>query len=246
MPLIKPASGGGRAAQQLVQLEEVRDGVAVLSDKTMRAILMVSSINFALKSEDEQNAIIYAFQDFLNSLDFQTQICIVSRKLDIAPYLEELRQRKERQGNELLRMQMDEYINFVSELVKGSDIMTKSFLVVVPFSLQQSRQEGLADKLLKGAQAAAGKPAKLSDEDFTHYKAQLMQRVEQAAIGLRGVGLRVVPLQTQEVLELFYNMFNPVTSRNQRLPNVLSLNIKETDPQNLIKSKQKETPWVKK
>jgi len=239
-------TGKGRPTQSLVQLEEVRDGIAILSDKTMRAILMVSSINFALKSEDEQNAIIYAFQDFLNSLDFQTQICIVSRKLDISPYLEELRQRKERQGNELLRMQMEEYINFVSELVKGSDIMTKSFLVVIPFSIQQSHQESLADRLLKGAQAVTGKGTKLDEADFNHYKAQLMQRVEQAAIGLRGVGLRVVPLQTQEVLELFYNMFNPVTSRNQRLPNILSLNVKETDVENLVRSQQKEAPWVAK
>src|SRR5688500_13083917 len=120
---------GGKRTQDLVLLSSVRDGIAVLNDGTMRATVIVSSLNFALKSEDEQNAIIFAFQDFLNALDFPTQITVMSRKLDITPYLEDMRARQARQTNELLRLQMGEYINFVAELVKGSDIMTKTFLV---------------------------------------------------------------------------------------------------------------------
>lgn len=222
-----------KASQQLIPFTEVRDGVVVMPDGTLRATLMASSLNFALKSEEEQNAIIFAFQDFLNSLDFPVQVSIVSRKLDITPYLEELRARKERQSNELLKLQIDEYINFIGELVKGSAIMTKTFYITVPFSVQQSKQETFLDRLLKGVKGAAKKHT-MSDVEFTHYKTQLLQRVEQVAVGLRNIGLRLVPLQTQELLELYYSMYNPVTSRNQRLYNIAMIKFEETEPERLM------------
>ena len=233
-----------KAAQDLANLSEVRDGVAVLNDGTMRATLLVSSINFALKSEDEQNAIIYAFQGFLNSLDFPLQISVMSRKLDIAPYLGELRQRKERQQNELLRLQMNEYIDFVAALVKGSDIMTKQFMVTVPFSLAQSRRTGFMEKLSAGVKGAAGKPSELAEADFDHFKRQLLQRVEQVAVGLRSIGLRVAPLKTQEVLELYYNALNPQTSRNQRLRNVAYIDAEDTHPSKMGSQETHEQPWA--
>ncbi len=222
----------GKASQQLVPFLEIRDGVVVMPDGTMRATLMASSLNFALKSEEEQNAIIFAFQDFLNSLDFPVQLTIVSRKLDITPYLEELRARREQQRNDLLKLQMDEYMNFIGELVKGSDIMTKTFYVTVSFSVQQSRKETFLERILKGFKRAARRHT-LSDVEFTHYKTQLLQRVEQAAVGLRSIGLRLVPLQTQELLELYYNLYNPVTSRYQRLYNIAQLRLEDTEPHNL-------------
>jgi hypothetical protein len=177
----------GKPIQSLVPIKEIRDGVAVLSDGTMRATLMVSSVNFALKSQEEQDAIIYAYQDFLNSLDFPVQITVSSRKMDITPYLEQVRELKEKQQNELLRLQMEEYINFVAELVKNSNIMTKTFFVTVPFSVQQSKQEGFLDKIFKGVKGAAGKHT-MSDEEFEHSRAQLMQRVNQVAVGLQQDG----------------------------------------------------------
>jgi hypothetical protein len=235
----------GKRSQDLVPLASVRDGVAVLSDGTLRATLLVSSLNFALKSEDEQNAIIFAYQDFLNALDFPVQITIMSRKLDVTPYLEDMRTRQARQGNELLRLQMGEYINFVAELVKGSDIMTKTFLVTVPFSVQQSTKDNFAKRMVKGLQGVAGKSKQLSDLEFEHYKSQLLQRVEQVAVGLRNIGLRLVPLQTQELLELYYGAFNPVTSRNQPLNNVAQLNILETEPAALVDEQKLNAPWAK-
>lgn len=232
--------------QSLVQLSEVRDGIIVLADGTLRSILMVSSLNFALKSEEEQNAIVFAFQGFLNSLDFPVQITVMSRKLDITPYLEELRQRKNQQQNELLRLQMEEYSNFVAELVKGNDIMTKSFFVTVSFSVQQSKQTGVVGRVLKGLQSLRRtKKTAVTDEDFEHYRTQLLLRVEQVAIGLQGVGLRLMPLKTQEVLELFYDVLNPVTSRNHRLQNVAKLRFKETERGELRLGKENRTPWVK-
>lgn len=217
----------GKPAQDLIQISEIRDGVLILADGTMRANLLVSSINFALKSEDEQNAIIYAYQDFINSLDFGIQISVSSRKLDITPYLEEVKALRDKQANELLRLQMNEYINFVGELVKGSNIMTKTFFITVPFAAVQNKKQGFFERIFKGVRAATSKHS-MSDEEFEHNKSQLFQRVEQVALGLRGMGLRVVPLQTQELLELFYNLYNPMTSRNQRLQRIGQMNIEET------------------
>ncbi len=218
-----------KPAQQLIRLSEIRDGIVILNDGTLRATLMVSSVNFALKSEDEQNAIVYAYQDFLNALDFPIQITVSSRKMDITPYLQEVKELRDKQQNELLRLQMDEYINFIGELVKNADIMTKSFFITVPFSVQQNKREGIFSRFFKGAKGAAGK-LHLNDVEFEHNRSQLMQRVEQVAVGLRGMGLRVVPLQTQELLELFYTLYNPSTARNQRLHNVAQLKVQETEP----------------
>lgn len=219
----------GKAAQDLIRVREVRDGIAILTDGTLRSTLMVSSINFALKSEEEQNAIIYAYQDFLNALDFPLQMTVSSRKLDITPYLEEVKILRDKQENDLLRLQMDEYINFVAELVKNSDIMTKTFFITVPFSVQENVKTGFFEKITKGAQASSGK-TRMSQAEFEHNRSQLIQRVEQVAVGLRNIGLRVVPLQTQEMLELFYTMYNPGTARNQRLQNVAQLKVQETEP----------------
>jgi len=219
----------GSPSQKLIDIAEVRDGVVILKDGTLRTVIMVSSLNFALKSQEEQDAIVYAYQDFINGLDFSVQIIVSSRKADITPYLEAVRERRDRQENELLRLQMDEYMNFISELVKNSNIMTKSFFIVIPFSVQQSKQEGFFSRIFKGFKAASGQQA-MTDEEFQHTRAQLFQRVEQIVLGLRGLGLRLVPLQTDELLELFYNMYNPLTSRNQRLKNIGQLNVEETKP----------------
>ncbi len=226
--MLNPSSKG-RPSQSLIKISEIRDGILILNDGTMRNVLMISSVNFALKSEEEQNAIIYAYQEFINSLDFSIQLTVSSRKMDITAYLEEVKRLRDLQKNELLHLQMTEYINFIAELVKGSNIMTKTFFVTIPFSVAQSKKEGTFGRISKGAKGVAGKHV-MSDIEFEHNKTQLLHRVEQIAIGLRGIGLRVVPLKTQELLELFYNYFNPNTSRSQRLRNVTDLKLEETEP----------------
>ena len=235
----------GKPTQQLVQLSEVRDGIMVLTNNTLRSTLIVSSLNFALKSEEEQNAIIYAYQGFLNALDFPVQILIMSRKLDITPYLEELGTRKERQQNELLRLQMGEYINFITELVKGSNIMTKTFFVTVSFAVTQSKKLNLWQKITKSVSSGITKKnTSFGEAEFDHYKKQLMQRVEQVAVGLRSVGLRVAPLQTQEVLELFYSVLNPITSKNMQLNDVSQISTEETKVKDILSKKTDNKPWV--
>lgn len=223
---MQSSSTRGKPSQDAIPVQEIRDGVAILRDGTMRIVLLVSSINFALKSEEEQDAIIFAFQEFLNALDFPAQIIVSSRKMDITPYLEQVKALREKQPNELLRLQMDEYIHFVEELVRGSNIMTKTFFVVIPFSVVQSRKEGFFGRITKGVRGARGGRS-ISDQEFEHNRSQLLQRAEQVGSGLRGMGLRVVPLNTQELLELYYAAYNPATSRNQRLREVGQLRVQE-------------------
>jgi hypothetical protein len=223
---MQKAAMKGKPSQTLVPVKEIRDGTAILNDGTMRMTLMVSSVNFALKSQEEQDAIVYAYQDFLNSLDFPVQLTVSSRKMDITPYLAQIKELRDKQQNELLRLQMDEYINFVTELVKNSNIMTKTFFITIPFSVQQSTKEGFLSRFTKGIKGAAGAHM-MSDQEFEHNRAQLMQRVNQVAIGLQAFGLRLVTLKTQELLELYYTSYNPLTSRNQRLRSVGQLQVKE-------------------
>ena len=138
-----------KATQEFVPIKEIRNGVVILKDNSMRAILMASSINFALKSEDLQESIIMQFQNFLNSLDFSVEIFIQSRRLDIRPYLAQLEERYKTQLNELMKVQTREYINFIHEFTDGSNIMTKHFFVVVPYAatLLSQGESGIKEKI---------------------------------------------------------------------------------------------------
>jgi len=193
-------------SQQFVPLKEVRDGIAILKDGSMRAILLTSSLNFALKSSESQEAIIYQFQNFLNSLDFTVQIFVSSRRLDIRPYIALLENRYKEQTGELLRLQTREYIEFIRKFTESANIMTKSFFVVVPYStalLNKSSANGLFGK--KDAQ----KEAAQKNEVFEEAKSQIQQRVSVVEQGLTRVGIRVAQLGTEEIIELFYKIFNP-------------------------------------
>lgn len=223
------------SAQQYLDIVEIRDGVVVLRDGSFRAVLMASSLNFALKSEEEQNAIIYGFQDFLNSLDFPIQILINSRRIDLTPYLRELDEREEAQTSELMKIQLQEYREYVKELVKVSNVMTKSFYVVIPFAPLQAKEEGILSKFRKSA-SVRGAFAPLTPTEFARYKDQLWQRVDQVSTNLRAIGIRLAPLNTQEIIELFYTLYNPDTARSQHLPPVEDLNVEDVEPAALAES----------
>lgn len=193
-------------SQQFVPLKEVRDGIAILKDGSMRAILLTSSLNFALKSTESQEAIIYQFQNFLNSLDFTVQIFVSSRRLDIRPYIALLENRYKEQTGELLRLQTREYIEFIKKFTESANIMTKSFFVVVPYSsamLNKGSAAGLFGKKDKAQEAAQ------KSEAFEEAKSQIQQRVSVVEQGLTRVGIRVAQLGTEEIIELFYKIFNP-------------------------------------
>lgn len=189
--------------QQFLEIDQIREGVIILKNRALRGILMVSSLNFALKSDEEQQAILYQFQNFLNSLDFSCQILIQSRRLNITGYLEKIKELAERQKNELLKIQTIEYHDFIKSLVEAGTIMAKSFFVIVPFTIFEAR--GIpALKLLK-----APKLSSLTEEEFQRCKSQLWQRMEFVALGLRRCGLKAIPLTTEEIIELFWATHHP-------------------------------------
>lgn len=192
------------ATQSFVPLKEVRDGIAILRDGGLRGILMVSSVNFALKSHDEQVAILAQFQSFLNTLDFSVQICVESRRLDINPYLELLHSKEAEQENDLMRIQLREYIDFVRTFTTEVDIMAKTFFVVVPYSPPGVDVEKGINALLSGKKVGA------TDETrFEEHRMQLEQRMGVVESGLARIGVRSIPLGTDEIVELFYHVFNP-------------------------------------
>ena len=189
--------------QQFLEMKEIKEGVIILKNKTLRGILMVSSLNFALKSEEEQNAIIYQFQDFLNSLDFSLEIIVQSRKLNITGYFDKLRQLERDQENDLLKTQIIEYQKFIKELIAKGSIMSKNFLVVVPFvpfEFEVSKKGGPFSKPTGFA---------LTDEKFQRAKMQLWQRMELIVLGLRRCGLQSAALNSSELIELFWSLHHP-------------------------------------
>ncbi len=193
-----------KATQAFVPVKEVRNGVVLLKDGGYRGILMCSSINFSLKSEDEQRGIIGGFQTFLNSLDFSVQIVVHSRKMDIRPYLQLLNERMDAQSTELMRLQLREYIAFIENFVIGADIMTKTFYVVVPYA--PSGNSEVARSLGFGKKTGATEESE--DAMFEEHRVQLEQRMSLAASGLAASGLRAIPLGTEEIIELLYRSFN--------------------------------------
>ncbi len=195
-----------QSTQQIVDIDKIRDGIVILKDGTLRAILMCSSLNFALKSQEEQDAIVYQYQNFLNSLDFPIQFVVHSRKLNIQHYLDSIREYLKKQKNELLRAQTEEYIDFIDSFVKTYNVMSKTFYVVVPFSRDEGKSQGFFARLFSGGQKSF---IKMSDEEFEKYKNQLLQRVDNVIAGLRSIGVRSEMLEGDELLELFFDMYNP-------------------------------------
>ncbi|PIR47076.1 MAG: hypothetical protein COV07_00850 [Candidatus Vogelbacteria bacterium CG10_big_fil_rev_8_21_14_0_10_45_14] len=192
------------ASQKFVPVREVRDGLVVLDDGSLRMVLMASSLNFALKNQDEQEGTILQFQNFLNSLDFSIELHIESRRLDIRPYLGILEERLHAQTNELLQIQTKEYINFIRHITDAANIMSKSFFVVVPYTPPFApTKSGFLGGLFGGKKNAT--PATTFEES----RSQLEQRSSVVEQGLIRCGVRVVALGTEELVELYYKIFNP-------------------------------------
>lgn len=186
------------ATQKFVEIEKIKEDMAIMKNGAVRAVLLASSINLALKSTDEQDAIIYQFQNFLNSIDFPLQFVIQSRKLNIDNYLAAIKEIEKTQENELLKIQTQEYVEFVRNFVEMQNIMTKNFYIVIPFTKEAGAGAGIS-----------GNAAKMSDEQLLKLKDQLWQRVEEVMAGISRIGIKCVPLNTQELVELFYDLYNP-------------------------------------
>ncbi|MGA2417720.1 MAG: hypothetical protein ABSF55_00540 [Candidatus Staskawiczbacteria bacterium] len=210
------------ATQQFLEIQDIREGILLLKNNSIRGVLMVSSINFALKSDEEQTAIVFAFQNFLNSLDFFCQIVIQSRNINITPYLDSLKDLEEKQANELLRKQTASYREFIKNMVVGDMVMTKNFYVVVPYNLTEILGIKSAEKnIFKKLSGNAQQEQPMRDDEFQRCKTQLWQRMEYLAMGLRRCGLEAVPLTTPELIELFWSIHHPDQAEIGYYPEIL-------------------------
>ena len=203
------------STQQYLNIAEIKDDTVVMKDGTLRAVLLVSSINFALKSEDEQNAVIDAYARFLNNIGFTLQIVIQSRELDIDNYLSYLKEKERVQTNKLLKIQTADYIEYIRELISLGKIMNKRFYVVVPYNPLTDKHKSFFSQLGEALRPAT--IIKLKDKIFLRYQEMLNRRVDSVTAGLESLGVAVVRLDTQGLIELYYKTYNPETAKNQEL-----------------------------
>ncbi len=209
--------------QKYLDVAEVKDDTVILKSGALRSVLAVSAINFDLKSTQEQEAIINQYQNFLNSVDFPIQIIVSSRKLDMRNYFNYVTTKEKNQPSELLRLQLSEYKNFIEQLVSGSNIMEKNFYIIVPFSPIENKEKGFFSNL--GSLMNPQKNIIEKNENFETYKNQLFQRVDHIIAALSGIGLRIAPLKTEELIELLFNSYNPEIFNASELKNVEKLEL---------------------
>jgi len=191
--------------QTFVNIKEIRDGVVYLKKGGLRRILIVSGVNFDLKLEAEQTLILNSFQNFLNTLDFSVQLFVHSRKVNVDAYLEAMRERMNEEENQLLKIQIEEYMEFIKTFVDQNAIISKSFFTVIPYE---------SAAVVEGAKGILGlfskKPKReVKEQAPQEALKQLDHRVNQVIDGLEQIGLRTVPLGDRELVELFYNLYNP-------------------------------------
>lgn len=226
----KITSGPTLSTQTYLRISEIRENTVVLKNGGLRAVLKVSSINFNLKSEDEQNAIIYSYQGFLNTLEDPIQIIIRSKKLDIDNYLDDLREKATKQTNALLQKQTTEYVEYIQKLVEYADIMSKEFYVVVPQDPYRSKNQSFLEKFLGfiNSKDNYGQIKQRRDE-FDELHRKLAQKINGVKIGLENCGLKVEELTTKNLIQLFYEINNPVAARYQKGEDWDQSNIKTDD-----------------
>jgi hypothetical protein len=213
------------STQQYLNIAEIKDNTVVMKDGTLRAVLLVSSINFALKSEDEQNAVIDSYVRFLNNLSFTLQIVIQSRELDINNYLEYLKEKEKEQMNKLLKVQTADYIEYIKELTSLGKIMNKRFYVVVPYDPLTDKHKGFMSLL--GETLKPATIIKLKEKTFKNYQEMLDRRIDSVSGGLESLGVAVARLDTQSLIELYYKTYNPETSQNQELVDINKIRVEK-------------------
>jgi hypothetical protein len=213
------------STQQYLNIAEIKDNTVVMKDGTLRAVLLVSSINFALKSEDEQNAVIDSYVRFLNNLSFTLQIVIQSRELDINNYLEYLKEKEKEQMNKLLKVQTADYIEYIKELTSLGKIMNKRFYVIIPYDPLTDKHKGFMSLL--GETLKPATVIKLKEKTFKNYQEMLDRRIDSVSGGLESLGVAVARLDTQSLIELYYKTYNPETSQNQELVDINKIRVEK-------------------
>jgi len=215
----------GPPTQSYLDIAEIREDVVVMKDGTLRAVLMISSINFALKNEDEQQAIVQAYMAFLNAIDFPLQVVIHSRKMNIDPYMKSLTDAERATTNESLRTQITDYKAFVNELVVLGDIMEKKFYMVVPYDPKTQKKMGFFRRL--SSVLSPTSLVRLKTEEFHKRKEQLDRRASILQGSLQSMSLGSERLDTQGLIELFYTSYNPDIFDKQRLVDLHNLRVED-------------------
>lgn len=215
----------GPPTQKFLDIAEIKEDVVILKDGTLRAVVMVSSINFALKSSDEQQATIQSYMQFLNGLEYPIQIVVQSRKMNVDKYINSLSEQEAKIGNELLKAQIRDYRSFIGDLVELGEIMEKRFYVVVPFDPSSSSKSGFFSRLSSAISPSS--VIKLNKKQFKERKQTLTQRVNIIQGGLTGMGLKSVVLDTQSLIELYYTVYNPDVYDSQKLADLNQLRVEE-------------------
>lgn len=221
-PAMAKPKANPNSTQNTLQIAEIRDGVVIMNDGSFRSVVMVKSINFDLMSPQEQEAVEYSYQGFLNSLYFPIQIFIRSRKVDLGPYIEKLDKIRTEHDNMLLALLMEDYLGYIDALSQQTNIMDKNFYVVVPFFPVTETQQILTQnkKFLSGVTKLFDRTEQhvtINEIDLENAKTELRNRVQSVLAGLRQSGIQGLPLDTQELIELFYDTYNPDTATRQQL-----------------------------
>jgi len=225
--MANPKTQAHPSTLKYLDIAGIRQDTIIMKDGNLRSIIMVSSINFALKNEDEQNAIISAYISFLNNISFPIQIVIQSRELNIEGYLNQLKQKEKEQTNELLKMQITEYVSYIKELISLSKIMNKRFYVVVPYNPLSDKKKGFYSRLTETF--SPGALIKMREDKFLRLRKELSRRVDTVIGGLSSIGLNTIELDTQSLIELFYNTYNPVTAAREHLVEVEKIRLEDNN-----------------
>lgn len=216
-----------KSTQAYLDIAAIKDNVVILKDGGLRAVLLASSLNFALKSPQEQEDIVLRYQGFLNGLNFPVQIVLQSRKLDLTDYLAKLTQLAENEQWEQIRVQTTSYVEFMERLISVANIMDKRFYVVVPYDPIGLKQRSFFDKLFNPAKQVT---LTMTDKEFADYSVQLGERVNLIASGLGSFGVKSAQLNTQQLIELYYATYNPEEAVKQRLTGIEELGSKYLHP----------------
>lgn len=219
------------STQNALQIAEVRDGIVIMNDGSFRSVVMVKSINFDLMSPQEREAVEFSYQGFLNSLYFPVQINVRSQKVDLGPYIQKLVKIRGEHDNMLLALLMDDYITFMDQLSQQTNIMDKKFYIIIPYFTVADAQKTLDDskKLLGGISTLFSKKPEhqvtINENDLTAAKDELRNRVQAVLGALQQCGIQGLPLDTQELIELYYDTYNPDTATRQELKNFNDLSV---------------------
>ncbi len=212
------------STQNMLQIAEIRDGIVIMNDGSFRSVVMVKSINFDLMSQQEQESVEFAYQGFLNSLVFPIQITVRTQRIDMQPYIEKLDKIRSEHDNMLLAVLMDDYINYIAMLSQQTNIMAKSFYIVIPYFpyADENKTAAQSKNFVNGLMELFSKKEThvvINEASLEKAKSELRNRVQAVMGGLMQAGIQGLPLDTEELIELYYDTYNPDTATRQQIRN---------------------------